>query len=180
MHENSQKRKADSSSSESSSDEESEEDNKSNSKGSPPEKKSKTSENTAISHNKWESLDFGDANKTEKFRRLMGIKSDAPPPSVKVKDIKDPIMAMAPKTATKVVFDDADSDDDSKDTIETKSKKRKAENSLEKPSKKQRQNVDPAKEVSDSGIEESSDTNEANNENSQKVTTLPTSIYDVS
>jgi len=98
----------------------------------------------------------------------MGIKSDAPPPSVKVKDIKDPIMAMAPKTATKMVFDDADSDDNSKDTTITKSKKRKAENSLEKPSKKQRQNVDPAKEVSDSGIEESSDTNEANNENSQK------------
>merc|ERR1712156_460248 len=100
-----------------------------------------------------------------------GIKSDAPPPSVKVKDIKDPIMASAPKTATKTVFDDVDSDVDNTDSAAskktTKSKKRKAEDGLEKASKKQKTNVEPPKEVSDSGIEES-DTNEVNNENSQK------------
>merc|ERR1712043_100894 len=50
----------------------------------------------------------------------------------------------------------------------TKSKKRKAEDGLEKPSKKQRQNADPSKEVSDSGIEESSDINEDGANKSQK------------
>ena len=104
----------------------------------------------------------------------MGIKSDAPPPSVKVKDIKDPIMASAPKTATKTTFDDAESDDDNKDNVtesknSTKSKKRKAEDGLEKPGKKQRQNADPSKEVSDSGIEESSDMNEDAADKLQKV-----------
>merc|ERR1711997_951958 len=77
-------------------------------------------EESKTSHNKWESMDFGDANKTEKFRRLMGIKANAPPPSVMVKDIKDPIMASAPKTATKTVFDDADSDVDNKDSAASK------------------------------------------------------------
>merc|ERR1712241_209036 len=108
------KRKPPPSSSESSSDEDSvSNDVKSQkSKNAPPAKKLKAigneteikkietgqgAEESKTSHNKWEAMDFGDANKTEKFRRLMGIKANAPPPSVTVKDIKDPIMASAPK-----------------------------------------------------------------------------------
>ena len=78
---------------------------------------------------------------------------------------------MAPKTATKTSFGDADSDAENKDTSVNsknsgKGKKRKAEETLERPNKKQRNGAD------DSGIEESSDATEENAYSASKVIIL--------
>ena len=39
---------------------------------------------SSFSWNKWETTNFGDGEKNEKFRRLMGIKSNVPPKAVPV------------------------------------------------------------------------------------------------
>ena len=103
----------------------------------------------------------------------MGINSNAPLPSVKVG--ADPVLANLPKAATKIVFDNADSNEENKvvplkSNKQTNGKKRKAEEKMENPAnKKQRKGTETLKEASDSGIEESSDLNEETTSKNRKV-----------
>ena len=57
---------------------------------------------SSLSWNKWETTNFGDGEKNEKFRRLMGIKSNVPPKAVPV--AAAPSAVLSPEEQVDYIF----------------------------------------------------------------------------